>query len=74
MQILKMGGGTKYAKASTVQAELAWCKSLYKKNPRWTVLDTTYAGIEESSASIMKVLTQRGTQSRMSFTDNPSAI
>ncbi|CAK0812590.1 unnamed protein product, partial [Prorocentrum cordatum] len=55
MQTLKMGSGTAYAKASKVQEEIAWCRALYKKNPRWTVLDTTYAGIEESSASIMKV-------------------
>jgi regulator of PEP synthase PpsR (kinase-PPPase family) len=74
MQTLKMGSNTKYAQTSKIQQELSWCRRLYQKNPKWKVIDTTYAGIEESSAAIMKHLDSRGYRSRIEDNDNPSAI
>jgi len=75
METLQMGARSSYAKLGKVQEELDWCRNLYRKNPQWTVLDTSDSGIEENCARIMMMLEERGgVRSRVDNTDSPSAI
>jgi len=75
MATLQMGTKSMYAKLGKVQEEIDWCRQLYRKNPRWTVLDTSDVGIEENCARMMMKLQQDGgISSRLNNTDNPSAI
>lgn len=75
MKALKMGAKTSYALLSNVREELDWCKQLYRRNPQWTVIDTSDAGIEEICARILMTLAERGSiESRISNADHPSAI
>lgn len=74
METLNMGKGTNYAQMSKVQEELRWVQKLYQANPKWSVLDTTVAGIEENTAKILEKLEMLGFKSLYSNSDNPSAI
>lgn len=54
----KMGSRSEYSAVEGIRRELRWCNDIYRKN-KWLVLDTTYAGVEENSSEIMRVLTAR---------------
>jgi len=74
MKTLRMGTSSAYANIVKVQSEVEWCRQLYKKNPRWNVIDTTDTGVEEACAMILKMLDEiGGVKSRVNL-DNPSAI
>lgn len=66
MKTLKMSKSTKYASHATCAQEMQWCNDFYRRNPKWTVLDTTDSGIEEVCARILFQLEVTR--------DNPSAI
>lgn len=76
METLKMGSNSSYAKMSRIQEELDWCTKLYRKHPRWHIIDTTDSGIEENCAKILMVLDRlgKGRSRTGEKVDNPSAI
>ncbi|CAE8664253.1 unnamed protein product [Polarella glacialis] len=74
MKSLKMSSKSQYAKLSRVREELSWCDKLYRSNPQWTILDATDSGIEENCTKILMCIDRSGIQSRISNSDNPSAI
>jgi len=71
VKTLKMSSSASYATVDKVRNELNWCRKLYTENPRWTVMDTTDSGVEETCARILMILEDAGLQKR---TASPSAI
>jgi len=75
MKTLRMGSSSQYAQLSKVKEEIHWVHQLYARNPKWTVIETTDAGIEESCARILMAIDEiGGLRSRMDNVENPSAI
>eukprot|EP00210_Caulerpa_lentillifera_P000107 g102.t1 len=58
----KRGGSgvNMYAELKGVIEELDYAQKLYRRNPMWPVLDVTSMGVEETAASIMRILSERG--------------
>ena len=42
-----------------VREEVNWVKQFYAGNPEWLVLDQTYQSVEETSARILRVMSER---------------
>jgi len=59
---VKDKGSSMYAELKGVVEELEFAQKLYKRNPMWPVLDVTCMGVEESAASILRILTERSGQ------------
>jgi regulator of PEP synthase PpsR (kinase-PPPase family) len=43
----------KYADPVVIADEIEWCHGIFKKNPRWRILDISNKAIEEAAASIL---------------------
>lgn len=55
-----LGGATgEYAKLPYVQKELNYANAIYKKQPKWPVIDVTNKPIEEISAEILSILRRK---------------
>jgi regulator of PEP synthase PpsR (kinase-PPPase family) len=50
----------KYASYDEILDELICCKQLYRRNPKWMVIDVTNKSVEESASEIIKKLTGLG--------------
>ena len=55
-----MPGRTNYSDMDYILAELEWAEDLYRRNPSWPVIDVTRKAVEETAATILKVLGERG--------------
>ena len=52
-----LGGATgEYAKLAYIKRELSYARSIYKKQPKWSVVDVTNKPIEEISSEILGAL------------------
>jgi len=55
-----LGGATgEYAKLSHIQRELSYARNIYKKQPKWSVVDVTNKPIEEISSEILTTLRRK---------------
>ena len=60
METMRMPGRTNYSDMDYILAELEWAEDLYRRNPSWPVIDVTRKAVEETAATILKVLGERG--------------
>jgi regulator of PEP synthase PpsR (kinase-PPPase family) len=44
----------------TILAELEWAEDLYRRNPSWPVINVTRKAVEETAATILKIMSDRG--------------
>ena len=55
-----LGGATgEYAKLSHIQRELNYAQNIYKKQPKWSIVDVTNKPIEEISSEILQNLRKK---------------
>lgn len=57
---MKMPDGTNYSDMHYILAELEYAHRLYRGHPNWLVIDVTNRAIEETAATIIASLRQRG--------------
>jgi regulator of PEP synthase PpsR (kinase-PPPase family) len=50
----------KYANYDEILDEIICCKQLYRRNPKWLMIDVTHKSVEESASEIMKKLGSLG--------------
>jgi regulator of PEP synthase PpsR (kinase-PPPase family) len=60
METMRMPGRTNYSDMDYILAELEWADDLFRRNPSWPVIDVTRKAVEETAATILKVLGERG--------------
>jgi len=49
-----------YSDMNYILAELSWAEDLYRANPYWPVIDVTRKAVEETAATILKIMDERG--------------
>lgn len=60
MRETHLGGATgEYAKLSYIRKELNYANSIYKRQPKWTIIDVTKKPIEEISSEILASLRKK---------------
>jgi regulator of PEP synthase PpsR (kinase-PPPase family) len=57
---MQMPGRLKYSDMDTILAELEWAEDLYRRNPSWPVINVTRKAVEETAATILKIMSDRG--------------
>jgi regulator of PEP synthase PpsR (kinase-PPPase family) len=57
---LQQSPRSKYASYDEILDELICCKQLYRRNPKWLVIEVTHKSVEESASEIIKKLTGVG--------------
>lgn len=51
---------TNYGDIDYILAELDWSEEIFRQNPGWPVIDVTRKAVEETAATILKILQERG--------------
>lgn len=59
METMRMPG-TNYGDMDYILAELEFCEGLFRRSPSWPVIDVTRKAVEETAATILKVMGDRG--------------
>lgn len=49
-----------YGDIDHILAELDWSEHLFRQNPSWPVIDVTRKAVEETAATILKIMQERG--------------
>lgn len=49
-----------YGDMDYILAELEWADSLFRQHPTWPVIDVTRKAVEETAATILKIMQERG--------------
>jgi regulator of PEP synthase PpsR (kinase-PPPase family) len=57
---LQQSPRSKYASYDEILDELICCKQMYRRNPKWLVIDVTHKSVEESASEITKKLGSLG--------------
>ena len=57
---LQQNPRSKYASYDEILDELICCKQLYRRNPKWLMIDVTNRSVEESASDIIKKLNSLG--------------
>lgn len=60
LKAMGMPDATNYGDIDYILAELEYAEGLYKRNPLWPVMDVTTKAVEESAATILQILQERG--------------
>jgi len=60
LKAMRMPEDTNYGDMDYILAEIEYAQDVARGNPRWPVLDVTNRAIEETAASIVKILRNRG--------------
>ena len=60
LKTMRVPGRTNYSDMNYILAELEWAEGLYRKYPSWPVIDVTQKAVEETAATIIKVMHDRG--------------
>ena len=60
MQTMRMTTLTNYGEMEYILAELEWAEELFRRNPSWPVIDVTNKAVEETAATILKIIHERG--------------
>jgi regulator of PEP synthase PpsR (kinase-PPPase family) len=57
---MRMAGRTNYGDMDYILAELAWAEDLFRQHPQWPVIDVTRKAVEETAATIFRIMRERG--------------
>jgi len=68
LKTMRVPGRTNYSDMDYILAELEWAEDLYRRHPSWPVIDVTQKAVEETAATILKVMHDRGLGHDMSGT------
>lgn len=60
MATMRMSSNTPYGDMDHILAELEWAEELFRRNPSWPVIDVTNKAVEETAATILKIIHERG--------------
>lgn len=60
LKTMGVSDGANYGDIDYILAELEAAEALYKRNPTWPVIDITSKAVEESAATILQILQERG--------------
>lgn len=60
LKAMGMPDATNYGDIDYILAELEYSETLFKRNPLWPVIDVTTKALEESAATILQILQERG--------------
>ena len=60
LKTMAVSGHSEYGDMDYILAELEWAERLYRSNPSWPVIDVTRKAVEETAATILKILQERG--------------
>ena len=63
LQSMRMSGRTNYGQLDYILAELDYANDLFARNREWPVIDVTNNAVEETAATILKILSDRGLES-----------
>ncbi|MEL6345937.1 MAG: pyruvate, water dikinase regulatory protein [Myxococcota bacterium] len=60
LKTMRIPSRTNYSDMDYILAELEWAEDLYRANPMWPVIDVTQKAVEETAATIIKIMNDRG--------------
>lgn len=60
LQTMRLPGRSNYGDMDYILAELEWSDDLFRRNPSWPVIDVTRKAVEETAATIITILHERG--------------
>ena len=60
LEQMRMSDRTNYGQLDYILAELDFAHDLFNRNRDWPVLDVTNKAVEETAATILKIMTERG--------------
>ena len=60
LKTMRMPGHTNYGDMDYILSELDWADDLFRRNYQWPVIDVTRKAVEETAATILKILGERG--------------
>jgi len=60
LQTMRMTGHSSYGAMDYILAELEWADELFRRNPAWPVIDVTLKAVEETAATIIRIMHERG--------------
>lgn len=60
MKTMRMTSQTNYGDMGYILAELAWAEEQFRRNPSWPVIDVTNKAVEETAATILRIMGDRG--------------
>lgn len=65
LRAMGLGPGTNYSDLDYILAELEYARELYKGNPEWPIIDVTNKALEETAATIIRHVHDRGLTDRV---------
>ena len=60
LQTMRMSSNTTYGDMHYILAELEWADEIFRRNPAWPVIDVTRKAVEETAATIIRIMHERG--------------
>ncbi len=60
LQTMRVPGRSNYSDLDYILAELDYSEDLFRQHPHWPVIDVTRKAVEETAASILNIMTERG--------------
>ncbi len=60
LKTMRMPGLANYGEMDYILAELDWSERLFRQNRSWPVIDVTRKAVEETAATILKIMSERG--------------
>lgn len=57
---MRVPGRSNYSDLDYILAELDYAEELFRHHPQWPVIDVTRKAVEETAASILNIMTERG--------------
>ena len=60
LKTMRVPGRTNYSDMDYILAELEWAEGLFRRHQSWPVIDVTQKAVEETAATIIKVMHDRG--------------
>jgi regulator of PEP synthase PpsR (kinase-PPPase family) len=60
LETMRMPNHSTYGDLDYILAELEWAEHLMREHPTWPVIDVTRKAVEETAATILKIMNERG--------------
>ena len=60
LETMRMTGHSSYGDLDYILAELEWAEHLMREHPTWPVIDVTRKAVEETAATILRIMNERG--------------
>jgi len=57
---MRVPGRSNYSEMDYILADLDWADQMFRKHPSWPVVDVTRKAVEETAATILKIMADRG--------------